>query len=106
MKLPCHDCIVLAICKNSFSVPKNHSIGPFLTSIGFKCSYMKEYMTLADLGLRVPNDDTPMAERAYYNIPQAKRIVELCDFMGWSDNTDISFYAEIADEERYHKAYG
>jgi len=88
-KLPCINCICLAICKNRDSNDKyiNQAIGIFLTDLGNHCSTLFEYLNLNNLGFDCINFDhsTPMIERMHIIIPLAKRILEICEFMDWGN---------------------
>jgi len=99
MKLPCIDCIVLAMCKPRFNVPEIGTLGPSITNFVFKCSLLKDYIKLIDLGIPEPADDASVEERAPFVIPLAQRIVTLFDYMGWTEkttNNDMHFYQELA----------
>jgi len=88
VNLPCIDCICLPICKHR-DMPniKTNNIGPFLTSLGNKCSLINDYLLLKDLGLNVRemDDSLSMAERKYITQPLCQRILEICEYMHWSE---------------------
>lgn len=93
--VPCKDCIAYAMCVNSQIRGKGH-VGPFLTALSKKCSIISEYLYLVDLNIQIPPDHMPLANRRYFTVPQAKRLVKLCAYMNWTDKFDLSFYYDLA----------
>ena len=92
MKLPCIDCICLAICKNTDS--GNQNIGVFLTGLANHCSSINAYLNLHDHPVRAMDVDyaLPMSKRWHVTQPLSERIIIICSYMEW----------DYFDLERFH----
>jgi hypothetical protein len=79
--VPCKNCFLIPMCKNT-PFTFNMNVPTFLHALMDKCSLIKDYLKLKDLGLDIPKDYTPMIERRYYTVPLSTRIKKVCKLMG------------------------
>jgi len=83
-KLPCIDCIVLAMC-----IPiKHRHMYTLINILGKRCSLLFNYLTLSDTDIGWPDIDAAQEYKDIFNARQRPRIRALHSYMKWPHDLD------------------